>query len=72
MTLKGRGWSGPFVLFLNKGNVGKQSSISGAVGEGQDPTFRLHDDRLWAVAVEMDNGGSVERLRLGSEQMHFN
>lgn len=61
-----------FVLFLNKGNVGKQSSISGAVGEGQDPAFRLHDDRLWAVAAEMDNGGSVERLTLGSEQMHFN
>lgn len=63
---------GPFVLFLNKGNVDKQSSASGAVREGQDPTFRLHDDRLWAAAVEMDNGGSVERPRLGSEQAHFN
>lgn len=63
---------GPFVLFLNKGNVGKQSSVSGAVREGQDPTFRLHDNRLWAAAVEMDNGGSVERLRLGSERVHFN
>lgn len=38
---------GLFVLFLNKGNVGKQSSISGATGEGQDPTFPLHDDRLF-------------------------
>lgn len=63
---------GPFVLLLNKGNVGKQSSVSGAVREGQDPTFQLHDDKPWAAAVEMDNGGSVERPRPVSEQMHFN
>lgn len=45
------GGVGLFVLFLNKGSVGKQSSISGGTGEGKDLTFPLHDNRLFGCRL---------------------
>jgi hypothetical protein len=69
-----------FVLISNKGNVDKQSGISGATGESQDPTFQLHDDRVFHCRslgygqrqFGGDNGGSVEMLWPDSVRMHFN
>lgn len=71
---------GLFVLFLNRGNVGKQSSVSGAVGRARTPhsgsmTTVCFVATCWAVGSSSlggDNGDSVERLLLRSGRMHFN
>lgn len=59
---------GLFVLFLNRGSVGKQSGVSGAVGRARTPhsgsmTTACFVAACWAVgssSVDGDNGGSVE------------
>lgn len=71
---------GLFVLFLNRGSVGKQSGVSGAVRRARTPhsgsmTTACFVAACWAVGsgtLDGDNGGSVEMLLLSSGRMHFN
>lgn len=71
---------GLFVLFLNRGSVGKQSGVSGAVGRARTPhsgsmTTACFTAARWAVgssSLDGDNGDSVEMLLLSSGRMHFN
>lgn len=65
--LKGQAWSGAFCfVFKTRPTWVNRAGVSGAIGEGWDPAFRLHDNRLlhaprWAVGSG-DNGCSVEVL----------